>query len=95
MPDGDQSSYGSKSVTTSAQLIAGARSRRDAVLIQNVHASQVLYLGPDSSVVAGSAGTASSGIRVAAGESIIVPTRGDVYGIASGASTDVRYWEIF
>lgn len=95
MAEGADSSYGSKSVTTSAQLLTAARSRRDAVLIQNVHASNVLYLGSDASVVAGSAGTASSGIRVNPGESILVPTRGDVYGIASGASTDVRYWEVF
>lgn len=90
-----QSSYGSKSIGAAAALIAGARASRTALLVQNVHAAQSLYLGADSSVVAGSAGTANSGIRVLAGESILVPSRGDVYGIASGAATDVRYWEIY
>jgi len=95
MADGTESNYGSKDVTTSAQLLVAARSFRDAVIIQNVHASNDLYVGPNASVVAGSAGTANSGIKVAAGESIQIPTRGDVYGIASAASTDVRYWEIY
>lgn len=91
-----QSSYGSKSVTTAAQLLVGARSQRSAVLIQNVHASQNLYVGPDASVVQpGGAGTANSGIKIGPGESYLVPSRGDVYGIATGASTDVRYWEVF
>lgn len=78
-----------KTVTTSAQLIVAARSSRDAVRIQNLHASNLLYIGPDSAV------TAANGIRVAAGAETTVPSRGDVYAIASAASTDVRFWEIF
>jgi hypothetical protein len=89
MAEGTDSSYGTKSITTSASLIAAGRARRDAILVQNVHATQDLYLGPDSSVAT------STGIKVAAGQSILVPTRADVYGIASGAATDTRYWEVF
>ena len=91
MADGSEVSYGAVSgdVTTSAKLLVGARSRRDTVIIQNVHASNILYLGSDSSV------TASNGLRLGAGESISLPTRGDVYGIASAASTTVRYFEVY
>jgi hypothetical protein len=87
--DGALSSYGAKTVTTSAQLIAAARSSRDAVRVQNLHASNLLYIGPDSAV------TAANGIRIAAGAETTIPSRGDIYAIASAASTDVRYWEIF
>lgn len=89
MADGADSGYGAKTVTTSAQLVAGARSRRDAVLVFNNHASNILYVGPDSSV------TAANGIPVAPGTSVAPPTRGDVYAIASASGTDVRFWEIF
>lgn len=89
MADGGQSSYGAKSIGTTAVLITAARNARDAVLVQNLHASNDLYVGPDSSV------TSSNGIKIAAGESISVPSRGDVYGIGSAASTDARFWEVF
>lgn len=88
MADGGRVTVGTVSVGASATLIRAARTSRDAVIIQNVHASQVLYLG-DSAV------TTSTGLKVAAGESIQLPTCGDVYGIASGAATDVRYFEAY
>ena len=89
MPDGTLSSYGAKTVTTTAQLLVPARSSRNAVRVQNLHATNLLYIGPDSAV------TAANGIRVAAGAETTIPSRGDIYGIASAASTDVRFWEIF
>jgi hypothetical protein len=89
MTDGALSNYGAKTVTTSAQLIAGARSSREQIAVQNLHATNLLYIGPDSSV------TAANGIRIAAGAERIVDSRGDVYAIASAASTDVRFWEIY
>jgi hypothetical protein len=89
MPEGAESSYGTVSVGTSAALIAAARFRRDAVIVQNVHATQDLYVGPDASVAT------TTGIKIPAGQSFVVPTRGAVYGIASGAATDTRYWEVY
>lgn len=88
MADGTLGAYNTVSVGTSATLIRAAASARDAIIVQNAHASNLLYIGTDSSV------TTSNGLRVGAGESISVPTRGNVYGIASGASTDVRYLEV-
>lgn len=89
MSHGTDSNFGTVSIGTSAVLVVDARSRRDDVIIQNVHASNVLYLGPNSTVAT------STGIKLAAGESVSVPSRGSIYGIASGASTDVRFWEVY
>lgn len=89
MADGTASNYGATTIGSGAAVrIVAANAKRDAVSIQNLHASNDLYVGPDSSV------TSSTGQKVAAGGSIAPPTRGDVYGRASGASTDVRFWEI-
>lgn len=68
--------------------IAAAKFRK-SVLIQNVHASQVLYADTDPAV------TTSTGIKITAGESLRIATRDVVYLIASGASTDVRYLNEF
>lgn len=77
------------SIGTSAATIVPARRGRKSVLVQNAHASQVLYVDSASDL------TTSTGIKVVAGESVRLATRDIVYGIASGASTDVRYLEEF
>lgn len=77
------------SIGTSATTVVAAGRQRQSVLIQNAHASQVLYVDTASDL------TTSTGIKVAAGESVRLKTRKKVYGIASGASTDVRYLEEF
>ena len=81
--------YGTVSIGTSAAIIKAAKTIRKSIIIQNVHASQVLYLGTDSSVAT------TTGLRVAAGESVEFDDyNGVIYGIASGAATDVRYFEV-
>lgn len=85
--NGSDVSYGTVTIGGTAAVVKAGNSRRKAIVVQNVHASQDLYLGDDSSV------TTSNGLKVAAGESILVPTTGPIYGIASGAGTDVRYFE--
>lgn len=89
MPDGGDSLYGAKTIGGTAAIIVSGRATRDSVIVQNLHASNDLYVGPDSDVLT------TTGIKIAAGESYQVPTRGDVYGIASAAGTDVRYWEVY
>lgn len=89
MADSSQSGYAAVSIGTTAAVVKAAFFRRESILIVNNHASQILYLGSDSSV------TTSNGIPVAAGGSVRLRTKSDVYGIASGASTDVRYFEEF
>jgi hypothetical protein len=72
------------SVGTSAVLLSGASGPRERLIVQNLHASQILYVG-------GSDVTTSNGIRIAAGEAREFENLvGAVYGIASGATTDVR-----
>lgn len=82
-------SYGTKTVGTSATQVSDGAYRRKTLLIQNAHATNNLFVGPDSSV------TTSTGIKLAPADSIefsdfIKP----VYAIADGASTDVRYLEL-
>jgi hypothetical protein len=87
MAGSGSAAYGNVSIGTSAAVLVAARQARESVLIKNNHASQILYLGGNSSV------TSSNGLPLAAGESVRVETRQVVYAIASGASTDVRYFE--
>lgn len=82
-------SYAAVTIGASAAVVKSGKPSRKSILIQNLHATQVLYLGLDSSV------TTSNGLRVAAGESVRIDDyNGPVYGIASGAGTDVRYLEV-
>jgi hypothetical protein len=81
--------YGTKSIGTSAAVIVDGTSLRRGVVIQNVHATQDLYIGSDSSVAT------TTGLKIIAGASReLLDYSGPVYGIASGASTDVRYFEV-
>ncbi len=85
---GFNANYGTASVGTSAAVISAAKGRR-SIIVQNVHASQILYVGDDDQV------TASNGLRVSSGASLTLEGfTGVLYGIASGASTDVRYFEV-
>ena len=92
MSVGQPSSTGANSAVSigaTAGVIVDGTGRRRSVLIQNVHATQILYVGTTSGV------TTSNGIRVNAGESIEFSDYiGPVYGIASGAATDIRVFEV-
>ena len=78
------------SIGGSAALIVAARATRKSLIVQNVHASQLLYLG-------GSAVAVADGLRVAAagGTQTFNDFNGPLYGIASGAATDVRVLEVY
>jgi len=90
-------SYGGKifaaavDVDASAKIVVPARTTRKSVTIQNAEsATNVLYLGHSSSV------SASNGLRIGPLESITIDDfKGDVYGIADTADTDVRYFEVY
>lgn len=87
---GTSGSYGTVSVGAAAVLVVAARFSRNGLVVQNVHATQTLYLGNDSSV------TTSTGIQVPAGASADFPDyAGAVWGIASGAATDTRFFEVY
>jgi hypothetical protein len=80
---------GAISVGTSAATLIAASSRRKSVLLQNVHATNKLYIGLADTV------TTSTGVRLNPGEAIeFEDYLGPVYAIADGASTDVRYIQV-
>lgn len=79
--------YDGVTIGTTAAEIVDAHSLRSAILIQNNHASNDLYLGDDDQV------TTSTGLHLPAGESMRLHSTRAVWGIASAASTDVRYYE--
>ena len=89
MSASSESAYGTVSIGAAAAVIKAANGRRESIVVQNVHATQILYLGSDSSV------TTANGLKLAAGESIRLQTKSVIYGIASGAATDTRYFEEF
>lgn len=77
-------------VGTSSVVVADRKASRTSVIVYNNHASQILYLGTTSGV------TTSTGLPVAAGASRVFDDyNGVLYGIASGATTDVRVFEVF
>lgn len=87
MAGSGNSSYGAVSIGATAAVLVAARQQRESVLIKNNHASQILYLGGDSSVLT------TTGLPLAAGESVRIESKNVIYAIASGASTGVRYFE--
>jgi hypothetical protein len=80
--------------TAAGLVLADCPGRRSRLVVQNVHASNVLYLGFGASA---SSVATSTGVRLAAGESYTDGGdgcySGAVYGIASAAGTDVRVVE--
>ena len=74
------------SIGTSAAVIKAANTSRSNIVVQNLSAND-LYIGIDSSV------TVANGIRIVAGASATLTHTAAVWGIASGASSDVRYFE--
>lgn len=79
--------YGTATIGTTAATILASNTGRTAIVVQNNHASNDLYIGSDDSVAT------TTGLHLAAGESIRLHHHGTIFGIASAASTDVRYFE--
>jgi hypothetical protein len=89
---GYNANYGNVSIGASAAVISAAKGR-SRVIVQNNHATQILYLGDDASVTADA--TATGGLKIAAGASVTLEGfTGSLYGIASGAATTVAFFEI-
>lgn len=86
---GGSGSNGAATIGTSAAQIVAGNASRNGLVVQNNHATNDLYVGASSGV------TTSNGVKVPAGGSIEFSEYvGPVFGIASGASTDVRYFEV-
>lgn len=89
---GYNANYGNVSVGASAVVVAAAKGR-SRIIVQNNHASQILYLGDDANVTADA--TATGGLKIAAGGSVTLEGfTGNVYGIASGAATPAAFFEV-
>lgn len=93
MPTGGfDANYGNVSIGASAAVVASAK-QRSRIIVQNNHATQILYLGDDANVTADA--TASGGLKIAAGASVTLEGfTGSLYGIASGAATPVAFFEV-
>jgi hypothetical protein len=79
---------GQASIGASAASLVAARTNRRSVVVRNTHASQVLFLGKDSAV------TTANGLAVPAGQATELTYDGQVFAIASGASTTVLFAEL-
>lgn len=80
-------SYGAVSVGAAAASYRVGSGARSSILIQNVHATQDLYLGTDENVLT------TTGFKVPPGQSVRLTHRGPLFAIASGAATDTRFIE--
>jgi hypothetical protein len=88
MTMGNTGGYGTVSVGATAVLLRTGKSGRDGVIVQNVHATQIVYVGTDANVLT------TTGLKVAPGASLTLDFyNGPLYGIADGAATDVRVLE--
>lgn len=88
MTSGFNANYNTVAVATTATLIVGAGNRR-SIIVQNNHATQILYVGDDNGV------TTSTGLKIAAGASLTLEAyTGALYGIGSGAATTTNYFEV-
>lgn len=87
---GSQIADSAASIGGTAAVVVQGRATRKSLIVQNLHATQLLYVG-------GATVATSTGLQVAAAGGIrqIDNFTGVLYGIASGASTDVRVIEIF
>jgi len=72
------------SIGTAAAAIIAANAKRGTLVIQNMHASNDLYIGLTAAV------TTANGIWIGPKGSMEVNSATGVWGIASAASTDVR-----
>ena len=80
--------FASVSVGTSAVQVSAGQARRSSILIQNVHASNTVYVGPADTI------TAENTIQLSAGDSVeFSDVQGPIFAVADGADTDVRFLE--
>ena len=77
--------FGPKTIGVTASQVVATGTFKRSVLIQNLSANDI-YIG-DSTV------TTATGIKIVAGGDATFNTQGDLWAVATGANSDVRYWE--
>lgn len=85
--------FGSKTILTTATLIVPANCRRKSLSIANTSSSTIVYIGPDNTV------TTNNGLPLYENQTrdtdkIAEGWIGDIYGIVSSGTVDLRYWEV-
>ena len=86
IPGADNFATGQVTLSTSAALVKAANAARRALIVKNIDASIVVYIG-----VTGV--TSANGMELDAGESISVNTNDAVYAVAASGTPKVAYWE--
>jgi hypothetical protein len=78
--------HGQKTVTVSAAVLIAANEYRRSILIQNLSATNDIYVG-NSNV------STSNSIKIVPGDNITLYTRSAIYAVSSADTCDVRYME--
>lgn len=89
------STYGNKTITTSATLILAANAQRQEFRITNNTVTQDSFIGFDSNL------TTSNGLPLYANQTREEQRNGgsrcwlgDIYGIVAANTADIRFWEV-
>lgn len=89
--------YGAVTVTTAPSLLVSGKTSRKALSIVNISPTNVLYIGPDSSITTATAlpiyEFQTRDISKFLSESYL----GNIYGVVASTTSctaEVRYWEI-
>lgn len=86
--------YGTISVGDTATLIVSGNTARQSIMLSNTDGTLTVYIGPDNSV------TTANGIPIYGYQTVDMIKhlaghyKGDIYGIVSAGTADVRYWEV-
>jgi hypothetical protein len=85
-------SYGSVTVTDTATQIVSQNTKRKRVTLVNTSASVTIYFGPDNSITDSNAIPLypRQGLNL---DKITEDYLGDIYGITSSGTADIRFWE--
>lgn len=84
---GGSLSHGQASVGVAAVVLRAANPKRISIIIQNVHATNKLFIGASGL-------TTSNTVQVLPGASLVLDrNNGEIQAVADGASTDVRFLE--
>ena len=85
--------WGKIAVTTTATLIIPANTRRQELRLVNYSTSPDCFIGMDSSVTAQNGFALMAGSEQDASRSMGSTYLGDIYGITSTGTADIRWWE--
>ena len=86
--------YNTVTVTTTATKIVADNANRKALMLTNSEEGLIVYIGPDSSITTANAIPLYETQTKDFTKNTPGYYSGDVYGIVSAGTADVRYWEV-